>query len=94
MKHLRLGHSEYFQMHIGRNKTCCPILKIQDKIMLTSDRERYLGDIISSDCKINENVEERYNKGIGISNKIIGLLKKNYLVTFTLKWLYYSDSLS
>ena len=73
MKNLRLGHSKCFQMHIGRNKTCRPILKIQEKIMLTSDRERYLGDIISSYCKINDNVEERYNKGIGIFNKIIGL---------------------
>ena len=76
MKNPRLGHSKCFQMHVGRNKTCCPILKIQDEIMLTSDREKYLGDIISSDCKINENIEERYNKGIGISNKIIGLLKE------------------
>ena len=76
MKNLRLGHSKCFTMHVGRNKTCCPILKIQDEIMLTSDREKYLGDIISSDCKINENIEERYNKGIGISNKIIGLLKE------------------
>ena len=52
LKNLRLGHSKCFQMHIGKNKTCCPILIIQDKTMLTSDRERYLGDIITSDCKI------------------------------------------
>ena len=76
MKNLRLGHNKCFQMHVGRNKACCPILKIQDEIMLTSEREKYLGDIISSDCKINDNVEERYNKGIGITNKIIGLLKE------------------
>ena len=44
--------------------------------MLTSEREKYLGDIISSSCKINDNIEERYNKGIGIANKIIGLLKE------------------
>ena len=44
--------------------------------MLTSNREKYLGDIITSDCKINSNVEERYNKGIGIANQIIGLLKE------------------
>ena len=63
-------------MHIGKNQTCCPVLQVRDEIMLTSEREKYLGDIISSSCKINDNIEERYNKGIGIANKIIGLLKE------------------
>ena len=76
MKNLRLGHSKCFQMHIGKDKTCCPVLQVRDEIMLTSEREKYLGDIISSSCKINDNIEERYNKGIGIANKIIGLLKE------------------
>ena len=49
---------------------------VQEKDMLTSNREKYLGDIISSDCKINANVEERYNKGIGIANQILSLLKE------------------
>ena len=76
MKNLTLGHSKCFKMHVGRNKSCCPILKVQGKDMLNSSREKYLGDIISSDCKINANVEERYNKGIGIANQIISLLKE------------------
>ena len=76
MKNLRLGQNKCFKMHVGRNKGCCPILKVQEKDMLTSNREKYLGDIISSDCKIIANVEERYNKGIGIANQIIGLLKE------------------
>ena len=71
MKNLRLGHSKCFRMHVGKNKTCCPVLQVRDEIMLTSEREKYLGDIISSSCKIDENIEERYNKGIGIANKII-----------------------
>ena len=52
------------------------MLKVQEKPMLTSNREKYLGDLITSDCKINYNIEERYNKGIGVSNQIIGLLKE------------------
>ena len=35
-----------------------------------------LGDIITNDCRINDNVQERFNKGIGISNQIIGMLKE------------------
>ena len=76
MKNLRLGHSKCFQMHVGSNKTCCPILKVHNQDMLTSNRERYLGDLKTSDCRINDNVQERYNKGIGISNQIIGMLKE------------------
>ena len=64
MKNLKLGHSKCFKMHIGRNAICCPVLKIEDKIMLTSNREKYLGDIITSDCKINVSVQEKYNKSI------------------------------
>ena len=76
MKNLRLGHGKCFKMHVGKNTCCCPILKVQDKNMLTSSREKYLGDIITSDCKINSNIEERYNKGMGIANQIISLLKE------------------
>ena len=76
MKNLRLGHGKCFKMHVGKNTSCCPILKVQDKNMLTSSREKYLGDIITSDCKINSNIEERYNKGMGIANQIISLLKE------------------
>ena len=74
MKNLRLGHSKCFQMHVGKNKNCCPMLKVHEENMLTSNREHYLGDILTSDGKINENIQERYNKGIGIANKIISML--------------------
>ena len=76
MKNLRLGHGKCFKMHVGKNASCCPIFKVQEKNMLTSSREKYLGDIITSDCKINSNIEERYNKGMGIANQIISLLKE------------------
>ena len=63
-------------MHVGKNAACCPVLKVQDKEMLTSKREKYLGDILTNDCKINSNIDERYNKGIGIVNQIISMLKE------------------
>ena len=50
------------------------MLKVQEKPMLTSNREKYLGEMKTSDCKINSNIEARYNKGIGISNQLISLL--------------------
>ena len=44
--------------------------------MLTSNNEKYLGDILTTDGKINQNIEERHNKGIGIVNTISGMLKE------------------
>jgi hypothetical protein len=52
MKNLRLGHNKCFKMHVGKNDSCCPMLKVQEKPMLTSNRAKYLGDLITSDCKI------------------------------------------
>jgi hypothetical protein len=63
-------------MHMGKNASCCPILKVEDKDMLNSSREKYLSDILTSDCKINFNIEERVNKGMGIVNQIVSLLKE------------------
>ena len=44
--------------------------------MLSSSKEKYLGDVLTTDLKISSNIEERYNKGIGIVNQILGYLKE------------------
>ena len=41
-----------------------------------TDKEKYLGDILSSSAKVDANVLFRYNKGVGIVNQIIGMLKE------------------
>ena len=43
--------------------------------MESSNKQRYLGDLYSTDCKIDENIQMRYNKGIGIVNNILIILK-------------------
>ena len=76
-KQLELGHSKCFNMHIGKQtKDVCPLLKVHGKEMLTSDREKYLGDILTTDGSINQNIQERFNKGIGKVNEIISILKE------------------
>ena len=49
---------------------------VENQIMSSSSREKYLGDILTTDGKIDQNIEERYNKGIGIVNQILGILKE------------------
>ena len=44
--------------------------------MNSTSSERYLGDILTSDSKINGNIEDRYSKGIGHANQILSILKE------------------
>ena len=47
-KNLKLGQDKCFKMHVGSQDECCPTLKLNDKIMLSSNREKYLGDILTN----------------------------------------------
>ena len=49
---------------------------MQSKDILTTSSEKYLGDILANDGKIEENLKARNSKGIGIKNQIMGLLKE------------------
>ena len=73
-KKLELGLSKCFKMHIGNKESSCPTLMIDGQEMVSTNQEKYLGDIISSSAKIDENVLMRKGKGIGISNKILSIL--------------------
>ena len=75
-KKLELNETKCFKMHVGPTSGSCPTLKVDGKEMKSVDRETYLGDILSSSWKINENIEERYNKGIGKINDIMSMLNE------------------
>ena len=49
---------------------------IDGQEMVSTDREKYLGDIISNSGQIDENVLMRRDKGIEISNQIMSVLKE------------------
>ena len=59
-----------------KSSECCPSLNVHDKVMHTANRERYLGDILTSDCKIDSNILDRHNKGMGYKNDILSILKE------------------
>ena len=44
--------------------------------MSSSDSEKYLGDVITSNAKIDENIKMRHDKGTGICNDILSILKE------------------
>ena len=75
-KKLELSDTKCVKMHIGGNQNLCPTVKAHSKEMSMSRQEKYLGDVLTSDTKINENISARHDKGIGIYNQILSMLKE------------------
>ena len=44
--------------------------------MNTANSERYLGDILTTDCKVDANILDRASKGMGYANEILSVLKE------------------
>ena len=63
-------------MHVGPDESQCPQLKIHNSVMLNTKQEKYLGDVVSSGTKIENNIKMRHDKGVGIVNQIVSLLKE------------------
>ena len=78
VRNLKFGSEKCSKMHIGKRHSECKILTVNNTVMKSSSREKYLGNIITSDCKIDENITERYNKGLGQTNQILCMLKELY----------------
>ena len=63
-------------MHIGKETLNCPNLEVNGLEMKSTNKEKYLGDVISCSGKMDDNIQMRYEKGMGIINSIISILKE------------------
>ena len=76
-KQLMFGPKKCFKLHIGSKCiVTCPTLKVHDQEMKSVKQEKYLGDILSNDGKIDLNIQARKNKGTGYVNQIMSMLKE------------------
>ena len=75
-KQLKFGTNKCFQLHIGGNQESCSTLKVQGDVMNKVDKEKYLGDILTNDGKINENVDNRKAKGLAAANQTLSMLQE------------------
>ena len=75
-KKLKLSQTKCYKKHVGKPSSCCPNLKIDGKNMKSVNKETYLGEILSSDGRIDLNIEDRCKKGAGIVNNIIAILNE------------------
>ena len=65
--------TDHLKRHKRTDESVEEIDLSQSIVMLSSNREKYLGDILTTDGRRNSNIEDIYNKGIGIG---IGLLTR------------------
>ena len=68
-KKLVLNGSKCGKLHIGKQAKHCPELTANDETMRESNKEKYLGDVISKDGRSHATIVERKSKGNGIVSK-------------------------
>ena len=84
-KKLRYGVDKCKQMHVGKSNNICPSLIVHEGEMKVSDKETYLGDVITSSAKVKENILSRRDKGFGIVSDILWLISEVPLGKFKSK---------
>ena len=75
-KKLQYSVDKCKKIHIGKTNNICPDLKVHENTMKSSDKEKYLGDFISSSGKIRENIMSRREKGFGIVSDILSIISE------------------
>ena len=75
-KKLKLSDKKCHKMHIGKMNKNCPSLNIHGEKMNVSNKEKYLGDILTNDGKIQATVDDRLAKGQGLIKQILTILSE------------------
>ena len=76
MKKLTMGPKKCKQIHVGRGNIFCPTLNVHGDPIEVVSTEKYLGDILCNNGKLDKNIESRINKGTGRTNTIMSLLEE------------------
>ena len=79
-KKLTLSNSKCHRIHISKKQKNinqnCPTIKVHEKEMEDSNKEKYLGDFIDNTGKIRSTIEERKNRGYGIVSEILAIIEE------------------
>ena len=70
-KRLKLNTKKCAKMHIGKKCSSCPKLLVHGDEMKTSDKEKYLGDIINVAGTAKDTIAARLTKAFLLSNILI-----------------------
>ena len=69
------GKTKCHHIHVGKQTSCCPQLKVHGFKMEKVNQDTHLGDILGSDGRNKININDRACKGRGIMNKILNILE-------------------
>ena len=58
-KRLKLSHKKCHRIHIGKDHSKCPQLRVHGEVMQDSNKEKYLGDIIDTTGNIQATIDNR-----------------------------------
>ena len=75
-KKLKFGIKKCNKMHIGDETLVCEEIRVHEDVGKTVTKDKYVGDVLSSDGSNTENVKERTDKGYGIVNDILSILSE------------------
>lgn len=84
-KNLKLSKAKCHKMHIGKVSGSCPTLKVHGDDMVESNQEKYLGDILLNNGKVDKTVEDRRSKGFGLVSQILAILSEVPLGKFKIQ---------
>ena len=76
LKKLKLSEKKCGKIHIGKSQVNCHELKVHGNKMKNSDEEKYLGDKINRNAKLDATIEDRISKGYGIISEINAILEE------------------
>ena len=80
-KKLTLGKDKCLKMRIKKkqkDENCCDsmeLLKVHDDSMKETESLKYLGEVLVNSGSLNDNINERSNKAIGLRSKIKSIIK-------------------
>ena len=84
-KKLQFNFKKCVNMHVGPNKENCEKLIIHDEQMPTTDKQKYLGDIVSSSGSNQENIKDRCKTGHRAISQIKSLMNDISLGKYTIQ---------
>ena len=71
---LKLASTKCSRIHVGKKTDECHKLKVHEETMKNSESEKYLGDFISSDGKLDATIHDRIRRAYSYLSEIRALL--------------------
>ena len=80
-------------MHIRKNNSACSLNKVHKQEISEKNQVTYLGTILASSGKFNEDIDSRYIKGISSANQILNMVNEHFIFNYFESALVFRNSI-